>query len=172
MIKRTFMIGIVVCIAAILSIGTITAYLADADSARNVIRVGGNNITIDEEYDPKPIVPGTVITKKVKIRNDGPNPCYVRLRAVFSDSDIGKYAEVDWNTTDWAYDSSDEYYYYKYNLNKDEETAYLLTTIRINEDLPKEHIKNVDMIIYAESYQSYGFSDYQKAWAEYQKNNK
>ena len=174
MMKRRSMLKIwMLClILTSLSVTTITAYLADGDSARNVTTVGGNNISIIEEFEPKTIEPGVVIHKKVNIKNDGPNTCYVRVRAVFSDSDIGTYAQVDWNEEDWVYDASDEYFYYKYALNKDDLSKPLMQTVQIGLDLPEDTIKNVDLIIYAESYQAYGFSNYKEAWVDYQKNIK
>lgn len=166
----TMALGFTVFCCTLVSIDTISAYLADGDSARNVITVGSNNISIDEEFDPKPIEPGGQITKKVRIRNDGPNSCFVRARVVFSDSRIGKYANIDWNLKDWVYDSSDEYYYYKTAINQDDVTTWLMTSIQFSENIPEQEITDVDVIVYAESYQSFGFLDYREAWKDYQLN--
>ena len=47
-----------------------------------------------------------------------------------------------------------------------------MTKIVFSDLMPSECVGDVDMLIYAESYQSYGFSNYQEAWSEYQKNMK
>ena len=153
-----------------LSITTIAAYLADGDSASNAITVGGNRISIEEVYEPEPIIPGDSIVKKVRIKNTGPNDCYVRIMAVFSDSDVGKYTRLDWNLKDWIYNEQDGYYYYPHILANEDVTSWLFTTLSFDEDLPEEMIKDVELIIYAESFQSEGFSQYEQAWKHFQMN--
>lgn len=160
------------CVVVSVSLHTISAYLSDADKADNSIIVGGNNISIDEVYESEPITPGASITKKVHIYNDGPNACYVRVRAVFTDSNVGKYAVIDWNLEDWEYNTKDEYYYYKQPIKEGESTSYLMTSIAISEEIPKESIQDVNLIVYAESYQSEGFLIYQDAWEDFQLNIK
>lgn len=170
--KSILMLILLVFTLVNVSVNSVIAYLADGDIAHNKITVGGSNITIDEEFDPEPIIPGAVITKKVRIKNEGPNNCYVRVRALFTDSDVGKYASIDWNLSDWEYDSTDEYYYYKSVVNVGKTTSYLMTEITIENEIPENMIKDVDLIVYAESYQADGYSDYKEAWADYQKNDK
>ncbi len=172
MSKKRSIIGIILLIGTCISfsITTIAAYLADGDSARNAIIVGGNRIVIDEIYDPEPIIPGESVVKQVRIKNTGPNACYVRVMAVFSDSDIGKYTQVDWNLTDWVYNAEDGYYYYKNILEHEETTSWLFTILHFSEDLPEEMIKDVELIVYAESYQAEGHEHYKDAWTDYQLN--
>ena len=170
--KSILMLFLLMFTVVFVSVSSIAAFLADADATNNAFVVGGSNITIDEDFDPKPIVPGVVINKKVRIKNDGPTSCYIRVRASFSDSDVGKYATIDFDTTDWVYDSSDEYYYYKHAVSKGNFTSYLMTKITISSEIPSNMIKDVDLYVYAESYQSTGYSDYKSAWADYQKNIK
>lgn len=170
--KSVWRFVLVIGILVSFSLTTMNAYLTDGDTANNAITVGGNNISIDEVFEPKPMTPGGTITKKVRIKNNGPNECYIRVRAVFSDSNVGKYANIDWNLKDWVYDATDEFYYYKTSVSEGNVTSWLMTTIRLNEEIPEEMIKDVELIIYAESYQSEGFSGYQEAWMDYQKNMK
>ena len=161
-------LGLAILGCTLFSISTITAYLADGDSARNPIVVGGNHISIEEDFQPEAIKPVGKITKKVRIKNEGPNRCFIRARVVFSDSQIGQYANIDWNLKDWFYDSTDEYYYYTSALDREDVTSWLMTAIQFNENMPAEDIEEVDVIVYAESYQSFGFLDYKEAWADYQ----
>lgn len=148
------------------------AYFTDGDSTVNSASIGGNNITIIEAFEPEPIEPGQVIHKEVQIHNEGPNRCYVRARVVFSDSIVGEYADIDWNLTDWVYNASDEYYYYTSSIEKNESTSCLMTTISLDDNMPQENVKDVEVIVYAESYQAEGFDSYQEAWEDYVKNMK
>ena len=163
------LLGLIVIVASV-SAHSIMAYLSDGDETSNLLTIGGNNISIDEEYEPEPIEPGEKITKKVRIQNDGPNTCYVRVRAVFSDSDVGQYAAIDWNTTDWVYNKQDEFYYYVWPVTEGEKTSYLMTSVMFEENIPEYDVKDVELIVYAESYQADGFSNYTEAWDDYQMN--
>lgn len=153
-----------------MSVVCIYGYFSVADAITNTFEIGGNRIRIVEEFQPETLEPGKIIVKKVRIQNDGPNACYVRVRVLFNDSDVGTYAHIDWNLTDWVYDAAEEYYYYTKSIHTDEVTTDLMTKIQIDSDIPEDMIKSVDVIVYAESYQSDGFDDYLSAWKNYKKN--
>lgn len=156
---------------AVVGVSGIGAYLTDADSTSNLLPMGENKIEIVEEFDPpEEIIPGTTFTKDVKVRNTGTVDCYVRIMAVLSDSRMEPYCEIDWNETDWAHDAQDGYYYYTQRLPVSDESPSLMTTVKIKDDAPEEVLTGFRIIIYAESYQSYGFANYQDAWANYQNN--
>ena len=166
-------IAVIAGLTVLLAVGAaaVSAYLTDAESVVNRTTVGGNNITIVEEYDPpEEVKPGTVIIKDVKVQNDGPNDCYVRIKALFTDSDMGSYCTVDWNTTDFAYNAEDGYYYYRAVLKNGEVTPSLFTTITVSSDLPEDEVKAFSVIVYAESYQSEGFENDQEAWDHAKRN--
>lgn len=163
------------CVAIVLLVCTtsIMAYLADADKASNDLVIGGSNIQLVENFvPPSKLEPGITFPKDVKVKNEGISDCYVRVFAEFSDSDIGKYCEVDWNTADWVYNENDGYWYYPASLPKGAETPSLLTQITLAENIPASAIKDFNMLVYAESYQSKGFTDYEEAWANFKKNEK
>lgn len=152
-------------------IGHSVAYLSDGDSAVNEITVGGNRVEIVEEFEPPAeLVPGVSFTKDVKVENVGPSDCYVRIKAVFTDSDMGKYCSVDFNTTDYTYNEADGYYYYKKILKSGDATPSLFTTVTLSNAITTAEIKDFDILVYTESYQSAGFTDYSKAWEHYHKN--
>lgn len=153
-----------------MSVVSIYGYFSVADEITNTFEIGGNRIKIVEEFQPEKLQPGKIINKKVRVRNDGPNTCYVRVRVLFNDSDVGTYAHIDWNLTDWVYDATEEYYYYKKPVHTNETTTNLMTQIQIAQDIPEDMIKAVDVIVYAESYQADGFNDYSLAWKNYKKN--
>ena len=159
---------------AVLFVGVagVSAYFMDGDTATNSVEVGGNTVDIVEEFDPpEEIEPGTAITKDVKIKNEGPNDCYVRVMAVFSDSDMEKHCTLEGlNKEDFVYDDTDGYYYYKKVLPSGSITPSLFTSVLVSESIPENEIKEFDIIVYAESYQSEGHDTYQSAWAEFKKN--
>ena len=164
---------VTLCLLLVLSFGItgVVAYLTDADRANNAMTIGGNHIALTEEFiPPESLAPGIVIPKNVKVTNTGITSCYVRVFAEFTDSDMGQYCEVDWNTTDWVYNSGDQYWYYKNAIATGESTTSLFTTITLIDGDYEAVIKDFDVIVYAESYQSYGFDKYEDAWAHYQIN--
>ena len=160
-------VALLVCVAGVV------AYFVDADRAKNTLVIGGSNIEIVENFvPPEKLKPGVTFTKNVRVKNLGLSDCYVRVMAKFSDSDIGKYCEVDWNTEEWIYNKEDGYWYYPKSISKGDKTPSLLTKITLSEDIPESAIKDFNMIVYAESYQSKGFDTYEAAWANFQKNKK
>ena len=174
----------VVLLCSLLLIGVsitgVFAYLMDADKANNVTVVGGNRIEIVEEFDPPDkIEPNVEFTKDVSVNNVGLSDCFVRVKAVFTDSDMEKYCTVDFNssedasdnTVDYWYNKEDGYYYLKEILESGERSASLFTKIKISEDIPANEIKDFDVLVYVESYQSEGFTDYKDAWTHYHRNN-
>ena len=70
------------------------------------------------------------------------------------------------------FNSEDEFYYYKVPIEMNEHTSYLMTQIKISKDIPAHCVKDAEFIVYAESYQAEGFSNYQEAWENYQLNLK
>lgn len=111
--KPFLIASIAVLLIASIGIG-IYAFLSDGDTANNRTTIGGVTTDIPEKFTPPDdIKPGDVITKDVKIRNTGKDDCYVRVRSLFSDSDMEKYCTVNYNTTDFTYNKNDGYYYYK-----------------------------------------------------------
>lgn len=151
--------------------GRVFAYLADGDKAVNMMVIGGNRVELIERFEPPAeLVPGVTFTKDVKVKNVGQNDCYVRIKAVFTDSDMGDYCTLDFNMQEYEYSEEDGYYYYKKVLKKDEETTSLFTTVSLSRSIPKEQIKDFDILVYTETYQSHGFDDYKHAWAHYHRN--
>ena len=167
--NKSAIIGVCILLMALIGTASIGAYFMAADQQINETHIGYNEIKIVEEFTPpENITAGSEIPKDVKVTNIGPSACFVRVMAVFSDSTMGQYCTVDWNTTDWTYNSKDEYWYYNKAIAKGETTTSLFTKVIIGSDA--SDVKDFNMIVYAESYQSYGYTDYSKAWAAYQVN--
>jgi len=161
--------GVLIGLTAI-GIKAASAYLRDTDSVVNQTVVGGNNIEIVEDFiTPDEIKPGMIIHKEVSIKNTGPGSCYVRVSAQFSNSDMEKYCSVDWNMDDFLYE--DGYFYYYFPLEAGEETSSLMTSISVSGELKEEEIQAFSLIVYAESYQAEGFTNYIEAWEHCERNH-
>ncbi len=161
------------------SVSGTAAYLADGDSAVNIVSVGGVNTSIEEETDiPPEVGPGDTFQKEVRIRNAGPNTCFARVKILFSDSDMEKICTIDWNTTEWQYSAADDFYYYYRPLEPGETTEALMTAVTVSEDAEADQIMDFSIFVYHESYQAEGYEepdeegrwDYAAAWEEYEKN--
>lgn len=159
---------VIVLLAALLcvivlasSFGSTFAYLTDQETKNNTLTVGETKTEIVEEFTPpKKLEPGVSFTKKPSVNNTGNLPCYVRMRADFSDSQMEDLCEeLDINTTDWEYDAADGYYYYKLLLEPGKMTSPLFTTVTVRtvdangEKLTDAQMKDFDILIYAESTQ-------------------
>jgi hypothetical protein len=87
--------------------------------------------------------------------------------ARFSHSLTGEKCSVDWNTTEFTYNSDDGYWYYNKILLTGEVTPALMTKITIGDDMVTEveDLPEIRMIVYAESVQSKLFANADEAWA-------
>ena len=169
--KKTLIILILATLLVVSGVAGISAYLTASDNAENSFVIGGCNVEVVEDFVPPPeIDPGTEFTKDVQVKNLGPSECYVRVKAVFTDSDMGDNCTVDWNTSDFEYNDEDGYYYYKDKLEVGESTESLLTNVKVSDSISDSEIKDFDILIYTEAYQSDGFSDYEEAWLHYSRN--
>lgn len=172
--------GISICVIAItlsafIGFGTTQAYLTYKRGIMNNFRVGYNEITVTEEYDPPDeIVPDeiTEFRKNVQIKNTGTIPCFVRVRLEYSDSDIKKFCTNILNGNyikagdytneierisngDWIYNNDDNCYYYTKVLEEDERTSLLLDRVQVL--VPKseeDNLKEFEIYVYAESIQT------------------
>lgn len=160
-----------VCISALIMSGNIIAYLSDGDTVTNTMTIGGNRVELVEDFKPpSKLEPGVTFTKDVKVKNVGKNECYVRMKAVFTDSAMGDDCTLDWNTQDYEFMEEDGYYYYKEVLKRGEETPSLFTTVSLSESISEEQIKDFDILVYVETCQTYDFDDYKDAWVHYRRN--
>lgn len=175
--RKTSLVLIALTVAVLLiipHIGNISAYYSDMETKVNHAVIGFNEIEIDEAFEePDEIDPGDVINKTVRVKNTGSGDCYVRIKAVFSHSLTGEYCTVDWNTTDFTYNTEDGYWYYNHILETGSTTPALMTKITIGSQIPSgiTDLPEIRMIVYAESVQSKLFADADEAWAFYNESN-
>ena len=173
--KKHWMIVATMLVVVTLSVTGIYGLLSDKKTKVNEITVGGSNIETVERYEPpKKLEPGISFPKEVSILNHGPSNCFIRIKAVFTDSDMEKLCTIDYNTKDWIYDANDGYYYYKKALKKGEQTEKLFTTVTIKDTAKQDELKDFDILVYAESFQQGTFqeTEYEEAWDLFEKNSK
>lgn len=175
--------ALLLALSGMICIGGTAAYFTDYDNKRNIVAVGHNTTTIEEEFpdpDPTPIPENPEYTKKVWVANrpygeDGFNvDSYIRVSLSYSNNDIGKAVTLEGlDTANWYYDSTDQYYYYKKVVKEGQATTPLFTGIKIDsskvEDTYKDAISEFNVNVYSESVSSQGFTDYQSAWDYYSK---
>lgn len=149
----------------------ISAFFSDRTQEINSLIVGGNRIRVVEEFTPPDeLIPGSVFTKKVQVENVGHSDCYIRIKAVFTDSRAGQYCSMDWNTRDFSYSAEDGYYYCTKRITPGELTPYLFTRVTVSQDAPAEELGQVSLLVYAESYQAAEFGNWEAAWEDYRRN--
>jgi predicted ribosomally synthesized peptide with SipW-like signal peptide len=167
--KQRDRLAVVLCIVFALAVlaasfGVTYAYLADSEGRRNSFTVGETIIEVIEDYQPpEQLAPGVSFTKKPWVENTGNLPCYVRMRADFSDSQMQKLCEpLDIDTADWAYNDADGYYYYKHLLLPGKSTSALFTTVTVKQTITENgtertleavDMQDFDILVYAEAKQ-------------------
>ena len=81
--KQTKTIAVAAALAAVLTIGGVSAYFTDADTATNTFTIGKISLDLQEpNWDPDHatnLTPNQIIKKDPQIRNDGINDEFVFL---------------------------------------------------------------------------------------------
>lgn len=156
MSKKKIFFMVIACFLVLgMSFGVTYAYLIAKDKAVNQFAMGENTIEIFEDYEPpEKIAPNVQFKKSPYVKNTGNLPCFVRMRADFSNNKAEKFCEpLNIDTVNWEYNSSDGYYYYKKLLNPDSSTSPLFTRVKIKSDSNENDMVDFDILIYAESCQ-------------------
>lgn len=151
----------------LLNVNVIAAYFADADEKVNVLSIGHNEITVEEEFDPP--AKGQKTVKNPTARNTGSVDCYVRAKIVVSDSRACPYFEyynndsIGFNTQEWI-ESNDGWMYYDTILEPGENTSPLFTHIKLLDNIPDAFLGfTIDVVF--ESVQSNDFESAKDAFA-------
>ena len=77
-----------------------SAYQTDHDEVVNIIRTGNNTIIPDEDFPtPTPVPSSGSVVKKVRAKNTGDVPCYVRAYITCSEP-VKEFTGLD--TTNWG----------------------------------------------------------------------
>jgi len=135
------------------------AYFVSAAEKKTEMTVGVNECKIVEDWEkPQQMIPGNDYRKKVTVKNTGTTDSYIR---VFAEMEEPSGIEADYDTVNWEKDGY--YWYYRTAVAPGQETEPLLTTVSVSEDC-SENITDFNMIVYAESIQSEGYSNYTVAF--------
>lgn len=138
-------------LCVMLSGGLLFSYFTDETSRVNILKIGTNEVEIEEEMELPDIIPGSSFLKKPQIKNTGTVDCYVRTFIEFSDSYLDDQVSYDLNTTNWV-KHSDGYYYYQHILPVNQYTTPLFTQVEVADTVTE----GFDIIIYTESVQVIG----------------
>lgn len=107
--KRMLSIAGMCCcgfLAAATAISGSSAYQTDHDEVVNIIRTGNNTIIPDEDFPtPTPVPSSGSVVKKVRAKNTGDVPCYVRAYITCSEP-VKEFTGLD--TTNWVKQKQEE----------------------------------------------------------------
>lgn len=160
--QKICLLAMIICCIAMAAVGTL-AYFNDHTTAHNVITSGKIDIELQEWADTEKtipfadqsdVMPGSVVTKLVEVKNTGDASAWVRAKVsitvtapvftvVTSTPTNGNDDGADDATamllpdgcvsldigSDWTYNESDGYYYYHAALPAGETTTPLFTTV-------------------------------------------
>lgn len=161
--KKRIILGLLSAFLAGSSSAGTYAYLTDMDTVGNELSITENEIHIDEKFDvPEAVEPGSIITKAPAIVNDSGIGVYVRMSVRFSDLSAEACCLPLEIQQDWE-KKNDGFYYYSRILAPGERTEPLFQKIKVREDVSKEALPPFDVLVYAESVQSFGLSS-DAAW--------
>lgn len=166
--KRMLSIAGMCCcgfLAAATAISGSSAYQTDHDEVVNIIRTGNNTIIPDEDFPtPTPVPSSGSVVKKVRAKNTGDVPCYVRAYITCSEP-VKEFTGLD--TTNWA-KGNDGYYYYKKAVPGGGTTTYLFTGVTVADEYEQD---NLEVTVYEESVQTTDgqkeYTSYQDAWKRF-----
>lgn len=151
---RLAALAVAVCCTALAAAGTL-AYVANQETARNVITTARLEMTLHEETDggrPFPadgvvnVLPDSCVEKRVYVENSGEAAFWCRIRVEKSiqaaegvDAQLSfDHIALDVNTVAWT--ERDGYYYYNAPVQPGECTLPLFTQLRFGGELGNEYV--------------------------------
>lgn len=141
-----------------------SAYLTDHGEIINRITAGYNETETEEEFpDPDPVSPGEMVVKKVRVRNQGPVPRYIRISLAVSQGNV---VLEGLDTENWI--QEDEFYYYRHVVNPGDSTSELFEGV-IPENC--KEAESITVTVMEESVQACDagvpYRNYREAWKHY-----
>ena len=150
----------IVGILLLVTIGVTFALYFTSSSYLNKYKVGNYNLVTSETFtSPNNWQPGEKIAKSVYATNDGDVPAAFRVKytekwedsngnditaTVPSDAVILNFV----NVSQWEYNSSDGYYYYKYRVDPGKSSSSFISSIKLNDNL----VGDVDCVNNGDTY--------------------
>lgn len=168
--KKKILSLCLVAVLALTAIGGSLAYFTDTDDAKNTFTVGNVSIDLTEpnwdsqgSEDAPEVYPGEPLAKDPTVKNDGANPCFVRI-SVTGLNCLGDAGMITYRT-DYVADKlgdnwvkhTDGYYYYSKVLAVGETTDALFDQIVMPTGLTNgDGTTSYDIDVKAEAVQAQG----------------
>ena len=164
--RKLLIVSVLAILVAVTAAGTL-AYFTDTGTAHNVITTGNVKIELKEWadeackepfQDKTGVMPGTKVTKIVKVENTGTGAAFVRLYVEKNVYDADEKpmksdpVSLDFTDPDWTYSESEGYYYYNRPLEPGKTTEPLFTTVTFDPLMGNEYQNasaHVKVIAYA-----------------------
>ena len=197
-VKDYRLIGIIsfIIVLCLSTVAMTLAYFTDNGEVDNTLSIGQIDTEIIEDFEaPKNLIDTEQVKKIVRIRNNGPNPAYVRVFCEFSDSRVDAnfdtengFATIDYNPTSfideegneataeglWTEPDTDGWRYYTVPLLPGDISDPVMTKVSIKEGVQESQLVDFEIIVVHESTQT-SFSEggqlvtktYEEAWNMY-----
>lgn len=177
--KKIIAVCLIVALAATAVVGGTLAWFTDDEVANNTFTVGKVDITLTEpnwtssgSQDAPEVYPSEALAKDPTVKNDGANPCFVRIKVTGLDclapaSNITYRTDyVDGKLGDNWVKHTDGYFYYNKVLAVGETTDALFDQIVIPSDLTNGDATTLhNIVVTAEAVQAQGA---RARWADVQ----
>ena len=168
--KKIIAVCLIVAMAAIAVVGGTLAWFTDDEVATNTFTVGNVDITLTEpnwtstgSQDAPEVYPGEPLAKDPTVKNDGANPCFVRIKVTGLDC-LAPASNITYRTDyvpgklgdNWVL-HTDGYFYYNKVLAVGATTDALFDQIVIPTDLENGNAESeFDVVVTAEAVQAQG----------------
>ena len=167
--KKIAAIAVAAALAATTAISATLAYFTDAEQKDNVFTVGNVDITLTEpnwdsdgSSDAPEAYPGEALAKDPTVKNDGANPCFVRIKVEGWDV-LGENNKITYRTDyvdnklgdNWKL-HDDGYFYYNQVLAVGATTDALFDQIVIPTTVTNGFDGSYDLVVKAEAVQAQG----------------
>lgn len=164
--RKLLIVSVLAILVAVTAAGTL-AYFTDTGTAHNVITTGNVKIELKEWedeactqpfQDKTGVMPGTKVTKIVKVENTGTGAAFLRLYVEKNVYDANQTpmksdpVSLNFNDTDWTYSESEGYYYYNRPLEPGKTTEPLFTAVTFAAEMDNRYqnaTAHVKVIAYA-----------------------
>ena len=164
--RKLLIVSVLAILVAVTAAGTL-AYFTDTGTAHNVITTGNVKIELKEWadeaceqpfQDKTGVMPGTKVTKIVKVENTGTGAAFVRLyveKNVYGADQKPMKSDpvsLDFDNRNWTYSESEGCYYYNRPLEPGKTTEPLFTTVTFDPLMGNEYqnaTAHVKVIAYA-----------------------
>ena len=168
--KKIIAVCLIVAMAAIAVVGGTLAWFTDDEVATNTFTVGNVDITLTEpnwtstgSQDAPEVYPGEPLAKDPTVKNDGANPCFVRIKVTGLDC-LAPASNITYRTDyvpgklgdNWVL-HTDGYFAYNKVLAVGATTDALFDQIVIPTDLENGNAESeFDVVVTAEAVQAQG----------------